>query len=357
VVFLLFLGLFFIAKTASFYPFLFSLIFDKTISLKENNSRVNILVLGIGGGSHEGPNLTDTIILASLDENRNKITLTSVPRDLWLPDLTENNKKINGAYAYGEAIKKGGGLPLAKAAISKITGQDVNYALRIDFSGFEKAVSIVGGLDINVDNTFDDYQYPVEGKEDDLCGKTPEELTSIATESAELQVKDLPCRYKHVHFDKGLNHMDGETALEFVRSRHADGIEGSDFARSKRQEKIINAFKEKVLSAQTFVNPVKILNLYGVLKDSLDTDIKQEEFDDFVRLAQKFKKAQIKSVVIDAGDDQTGRQGLLIYGPILAEYNYLSVLIPRLGNGNFKEIQKYISCSLNNENCTISKNP
>lgn len=356
-IFVAILAIFFIAKTASFYPFLFQLFFDKGVNLKQTDNRVNILVLGIGGGNHDGPNLTDTIILTSLDEKGKKVTLSSIPRDLWFPDLDGKDKKINNAYSDGELKRKGGGLPLAKAAVSKITGQRVDYVVRIDFSGFVKAVDIIGGLDVNVENSFDDYEYPISGKENDPCGKTEEDLEALATMSAEQQVLDLPCRYKHLHFDKGLNHMDGQTALEFVRSRHAVGDEGSDFARSKRQEKIINAFKEKVLSAETLINPAKILNLYSVLKDSIDTDIKQEEFDDFIRLAQKMSKAKIRSAIIDIGDENVKRNGLLIHPLITSEFNYEWVLIPRIGNGNFSEIQKYITCEIESDNCSISKTP
>jgi anionic cell wall polymer biosynthesis LytR-Cps2A-Psr (LCP) family protein len=151
--------------------------------------------------------------------------------------------------------------------------------------------------------------------------------------------------------------MDGETALEFVRSRHAKGSEGSDFARSKRQEKIINGFKEKVLSAETLINPAKVLNLYSVLKGSIDTDIKQEEFDDFIRLAQKMSNAKIQSAIIDIGDEQTERAGLLFHPLITEEYNYEWVLIPRIGNGNFSEIYNYVSCEIGTGGCPISKIP
>lgn len=356
-IFVAILAVFIIVKTASFYPFLFHLVFDRGVSLKQTDNKINILILGIGGGSHDGPNLTDTIILATLDQNNNKITLSSIPRDLWFPSLEKEDKKINSAYAYGESVRKGGGLALAEAAVRRITGQDVDYGIRIDFSGFVKAVDIVGGLDVDVENSFDDYQYPISGKEDNPCGKTPEELQTLATASAEQLVQELPCRYKQLHFNKGLQHLDGETALEFVRSRHAVGDEGSDFARSKRQEKVIKAFKDKILSAQTLINPAKILNLYNVLKDSIDTDIKQDEFDDFVRLAQKMKQVKINSAVIDTGDEKAQRQGLLINPPITSDYNLEWVLIPRLGNGNFTEIQKYIDCEIKIGNCSISISP
>ena len=349
---------FFIFKTASFYPFLFQLAFNRGINLKQtSDSKINILLLGIGGGTHDGPNLTDTIIFASLDQKNNKVTLISVPRDLWYPDLEDANKKINGVYANGETKNVGTGLVEAEAAIKKVTGQEVNYGVRIDFSGFVKAVDTIGGLDINVDNTFDDYAYPIDGMEDDSCGFSSQDIQAfVATDSAEQDIEaKFSCRYKHLHFDKGLQHMDGETALEYVRSRHATGVEGSDFARSKRQEKVINAFKDKLISAQTLINPGKIIELYNILKGSIDTDIKQNDFDDFIRLAQKMQKAKIQSAVLDTGDKETNRAGLLIEAPISSDYNFLFVLIPRIGNGNFTEIQKYVTCEITKGNCIVTQ--
>jgi LCP family protein required for cell wall assembly len=346
----------FVIKTANVYPFLFQLVFNRGINLKQTtDNRINILLLGTGGGNHDGPNLTDTIILASLDQKNDKVTLVSIPRDLWFPDISQ---KINAAYANGEARRKGGGLVEAEAAMGKITGQSIDYGVRLDFSGFVKAVDIVGGLDINVDNTFDDYQYPIDGKETDTCGHTPAELQSLANTPEDQLPQVFPCRYLHVHFNKGLNHMNGETALEFVRSRHAtQTIEASDFARSKRQEKVIKAFKDKALSLQTLLNPGKVISLYTTLQGSIDTDIKQSEFDDFIRLAEKMKSAKIQSIVIDQGDDQTQRSGLLINPPSTGDYGYAWTLIPRTGNGNFSEIQSYISCQINKGNCSVLPTP
>jgi anionic cell wall polymer biosynthesis LytR-Cps2A-Psr (LCP) family protein len=345
----------FVVKTANVYPFLFQLFFNRGVSLKQTtDNRINILLLGIGGGSHEGPNLTDTIILASLDPKNNKVTLVSIPRDLWFPDI---NQKINAAYQIG--LSKGGGLTLAEAAVQKLTGQNIDYGVRLDFSGFVKAVDIIGGLDINVDNTFDDYWYPISGKEDDSCGYSSADIqTFTATVSAETDIQQkFACRYKHLHFDKGLTHMDGETALEFVRSRHALGVEGSDFARSKRQEKAIQAFKSKVLSAETLINPGKIIGLYNALQSSIDTDIKQSEFDDFIRLAEKMKNAKIQSVVIDIGDEVSLRSGLLNESVVEADYGSTSALTPRTGNGNFSEIQQYINCEITKGNCLVIPSP
>ena len=329
-------------------PFLFELLFKKEIKLKTADHNINILLLGIGGKNHEGPNLTDTMIFASISLSKNKVTLISVPRDLWVPDL---NAKINTAYSTGEEKRKGGGLVLTKAAVAKILNQPIDYGLRIDFDGFIRAVDEVGGLDINVERSFDDFEYPIDGKEEDPCGHKEEELTELATASSQLEV--FPCRYETLHFDKGLQHMSGKTTLMFVRSRHAKGGEGSDFARSQRQGKVIKAFKDKIFSLETIFNPGRIISLYGIVKDSIDTDIKEGEFDDFIRLTQKLKNARVENAILDAGDEEAKRPGLLINPEIGSDYNFEWVLIPRIGNGNFSEIQKYSECVIKLEKCLI----
>lgn len=301
-----------------------------------------MLLLGIGGGKHQGPNLTDTIIFASIDANKNKVVLISIPRDLWLPDL---KGRINIAYAKG-------GISMAKSYISKIVGQPIDYILRIDFDGFEKAIDLLGGVDVNVSSSFDDYEYPIFGREDDPCGHSDQELKALATASSQLD--SFPCRYLYLHFDKGLQRMDGETALDFVRSRHAIGDEGTDFARSKRQGELIKAIKDRLISLETLLNPVKIVSLYSVVKDSIDTNIKEDEFDDFIRLAEKMKNATLQNVVLDYGDEEKERPGLLIHPEISDEYNNEWVLIPRIGNNNFEEIQKYVDCEIKIGNCVIT---
>ncbi len=323
-------------------------IFDKKISLKKNDDRINILLLGIGGGKHQGPNLSDTIIFASIDPKNKKVTLVSIPRDLWVPKLAA---KINTAYAFGQKQGKGGGLRLAKATVADILNQPIDYGIRLDFAGFVKAVDIVGGLDIEVEATLDDFEYPIPGKEEDPCDQPEQELEKLAT--AESQLEAFPCRYEHVHFDAGLIHMDGETALTFVRSRHAEGQEGTDFARSKRQEKVIQAFKEKVFSAGTFLNPIKVLSLLDVFEGSIDTDIIDEEIDDFIKLAQKMKNAQTRSIILDAGDEKQNREGLLVNPLITEEFRNQWVLIPRAGNGNYTEIQKHVDCEIRIGNCEL----
>lgn len=342
-----------IVKTGSVSPFLFQIIFNKNIELKKTDQNtINVLLLGIAGGKHEGPNLSDTIIFASLNIKESEVTLVSLPRDIWSFDI---KSKINTAYAQGEAKKKGGGLILAKSVVGKITGQSIDYAVVINFSGFVKAVDLIGGLDIDVEQSFDDFEYPIAGREDDPCDNNPEDLEKLATASSQLEA--FPCRYQHLHFDKGLNHMDGEAALKFVRSRHAKGGEGTDFARSQRQEKVIKAFMDKVFSLQIIVNPAKLVGLYNAVEQSVNTDIAENEFDDFIKLAQRFQKAKIQSVVIDYGDQENDRGGLLTHPPINSKYNFEWVLIPRTGNEDYSEIYEFIRCKLTQDVCIVSQIP
>ncbi len=353
-IFLLILAGVGLIQGAKYIPIALQLFFHKGIDLKQTkDNKINILLLGVGGGSHEGPNLTDTIIFASLDPDAKKVTLVSIPRDLWIPEL---KAKVNTAYTLGEDKQQGGGLVLSKKVVSDMLAQQVDYAVKIDFNGFEKAIDTMGGLDIQVDNTFDDYQYPLSGKEDDSCGLTDEEIISLSSAIATGSATDLesfPCRYEHLHFDKGLTHMDGATALKYVRSRHSVGIEGSDFARSKRQERVIAAFKEKIFSVGTFLNPVKVLGLVNVLRDSIDMDLKDSELDDFVRLAQKMRGAKLVSAIVDIGDESQGRLGLLMHPEISEIFKNQWVLIPRTGAGDYAEIQTYVGCVIAGRDCTV----
>ncbi|HVF68990.1 MAG TPA: LCP family protein [Xanthomonadales bacterium] len=353
--FLLITGIF-VVKGGQYFPAIFQLLFEKDINLKTtDDKRVNILLLGIGGGTHDGPDLTDTMIFASIDTTNKKVTLVSIPRDLWMPELKQ---KVNFAYAYGEVKKKGGGIIGSRAAVETLLGQEIDYVLRMDFDGFVKAIDMVGGLDITVDKTFDDYQYPLTGRESDSCGLTDEKIASLSAEVATGSATEneaFPCRYEHLHFDKGQQKMNGTNALKFVRSRHGENGEGSDFARSKRQEKVISAFKDKIFSANTFLNPVKLISLADVFKDSIDTDIKNDEYDDFVKLAQKIKGATTKSAILDLGAESEDRFGLLEQPDITNEYKNQYVVIPRTGNGKYNEIQEYVKCEIEYSDCVVGK--
>ncbi len=330
-------------------------------SIKSSDDRVNILLLGNGGGKHDGPDLTDSIIVASLNLKTNRVALISIPRDLWLDSI---KSKVNTAYVLGE--KKGNGLKFAEDKIDDILGIPIHYGVRLDFNGFSKAVDLVEGIDVDVPHTFDDFMYPIAGKEDDLCGYSEKEVDVSEDQAKQLNIKsgkqkiffdpagkiatdsanfDFACRFEHIHFNKGVSHMDGETALKFVRSRHAFGVEGSDFARSHRQQLVIQAFREKALSLQTLINPVKIAGLFGTFGDSFETDIPSSNFLEFYNLTKKIEETD-SYVLGDLGDGKS-----LFTNPPPSDYGGAWVLVPQ--SNNFSEVMQFVKDALN-DNLNIS---
>lgn len=333
--------------------FLFGMTFDRGIHLAQQKTSFNILLLGIGGAKHDGPNLTDTIIVANINQAKNQVHLASIPRDLWVPSV---KGKINKVYSDGQD-KGGRGIEYIKAVVGQITGVTVDYVVVLDFQGFIKLVDYLGGIDVAVAHTLDDYNYPIDGKENENCGKSDDDIKAFtATNSAEMDLwAYFPCRYKHVHVDKGVNHMNGTTALEFVRSRHGVGSEGSDFARSQRQQLVIHGLKEKIFSLGIILNPIKVIGIANILKENINTDISSDEYDDFIKLARKMEKAQISNIVIDAGDNEKNQFGLLSHPDISERQNFEWVLIPRIGDGQFSEIKNYVKCLNDGIDCVVGE--
>lgn len=351
----LFIGIIIVLLLVRYFSLFWGLTVDRRVDVKQTkDGSVNILLLGKGGGTHDGPDLTDTIILANINPDKNKVTMVSIPRDLY---LTSTKSKINKVYADGQQNNEKGIL-LSRAAVNSLTGVQPDYAVVIDFSGFEKLIDLLGGIDVKVENTLDDYAYPVEGKEDELCDHTEDGIASFSAQIATASATEFdifPCRFQHLHVDEGVQPMDGKTALQFVRSRHALGQEGSDFARSKRQQNVINAIRDKVLSLGTLANPLKVVGIIGILKDNIATDIKEEEYDDFIKLAQKMKGATIESYVLDVGNEADNRYGLLINPPLSQDVGYQWVLSPRAGVNNYSEIKKFVSCVISDSECEITE--
>jgi len=261
----------------------------KKVYQKKEKKIYNFLLLGYGGPGHDGAYLTDTIIVIHLDLKKKKVDLISIPRDSWVkvPTKSETDfySKINAFYQMALFSKKypdiadryrspDGASQLIGEAVNQITGLKIDNFAAVDFTGFEKIIDVLGGVDIKVEKTFDDYQYPIAGKEADLCGHTEEEVPQLdkAIEASQSPQLVFPCRYEHLHFDAGLTHMDGQTALKYVRSRHSLQ-DGSDFGRARRQQLLLEALKNKVLKIGFLA---KISPLLDELGSHIKTDISLE---------------------------------------------------------------------------------
>jgi len=278
----------------------------------EDRNRVNILLLGMGGKNHEGSYLTDTIILASLEPSTNKISLVSFPRDLTVPMEGYGWRKINNINAYAEMEEKNSGGIAVSQALGDILEIPIDYYLRIDFQGFANIIDELGGIEVEVENTLEDFKYPIMGME---------------------EADDYEARFEHLYVEKGLQKMDGDLALKFARSRHAGGAEGSDFARAKRQQLILEAVKKKLMSKWNLFKPKMITDILGEVEDHVSTNLQIWEI---LKLWDMFKDTSKDNIINKILDNSPN--GLLTE-MITAEGAY--ILTPR--SGDFAEIQYFVN--------------
>jgi len=286
--------------------FLFGYFIKKTYfaELKNQEGRINFLILGIRGFETNDADLTDTIIFISLDQKNKKAVLLSVPRDLWIEEI---QAKINTAYHYG-------GFDLAKKTIAEVLGQEIDYMVVVNFESFGEIVNVLDGVMINVQRSFDDFRYPIAGKENDLCDGD----------------KEYKCRYEHLHFDAGSQKMDGKTALKYIRSRNAEGEEGTDFARTARQQQLVLALKQKILTRNVYFNPSKVSRLFKVFQEYLVVDINRFEYGNLALLLARIDWNQMKVAALN---------GNLLLNP-KSHYSKQWVLVPK--SGDWQEVQAFI---------------
>jgi LCP family protein required for cell wall assembly len=265
------------------------------------DGQINILLLGMAGKGKPGQNLTDTLMVASIDTKTNRVALLSIPRDLYVsvPDAKVNTK-INSVYQYGLSSSQNDearAAEIIQKTIANITGFSIDYYIILNFDGFQKAIDDIGGINIISERDIYDERYPGPNYS-----------------------------YETFKLSKGLHHLDGATALKYARERHGDP-EG-DFGRAKRQQQIMQSAKNKVFSTDTLMNVFTLNNLFNTLGDNIKTNVAMEEFPSFFELAKKLDTNNINNVVIDAWNrDSLLKVSHVQYGDIRA-----FVLIPRVGN-------------------------
>ncbi|NTW22876.1 LCP family protein [Candidatus Falkowbacteria bacterium] len=277
----------------------------------EERDRINILLLGVGGKNHDGGWLTDTIMLVSFQPSTKRVSMISIPRDLTVPVENMGWRKINAIGAFAEKENPGSGGLAASQAISELFKVPIDYYLRVDFQGFAKVIDELGGIDVEVEKQLDDYMYPILGQEDN---------------------PNYYARYQHLSVAPGLQHMDGSLALKFARSRHGVNGEGSDFARAKRQQLVIQAVKDKLFSASNIFKPTLIGNLVGTYQEHVTTNFQVWEMVKMWDLFKNVKKEQITNKVLDNSPDgllmdSRGDEGAYILVPRSGDFSQIEYLI------------------------------
>lgn len=274
--------------------------------LKNTAGKTIFLILGTNGQGFTAGDLTDTIILISTAPGK-PTKLLSVPRDLWSEDLKD---KINSAYHYGEAKKIAGGMIMTKVTLEDLLGIPVHYGILIDLAVFTKIINSLGGLDIDVKEGFVDTDFPVPGKENDICGGDPE----------------YRCRYEKVEFKAGLQHMNADRLQKYIRSRHADDIHGTDFDRMRRQQEVLNAVYSRLWRWQQIFAIRENLNLASLVAGSVKMDCRMSEC---IILAFNFIR-QPKRINLSIDD--------LLYYPQDNLYAGRYILIPKTGLSEFQAV-------------------
>jgi len=339
---------------------------EKTIAEK---TELNVLILGYGGEGHDGPYLTDTMMLAHIDMKTKKALLISIPRDIWVQVPTKDNSeffnKINAVYqmelfpknypsiqdSYKNKQEVGG---LIKDVVGQMTELKIDNFVAVDFDSFKKGIDILGGVTIDIDKAFEDPEYPLEGKEKELCGKneqftqiekflspgySEEEKQKLFKEKPELEefyknITDapylaFPCRYETLKFSAGKQFMNGETALKYVRSRHSE-TDGGDFNRGRRQQIFVNALKDKIISFNIIS---KIIPLMEEFKGDIKTDISIDDMKKLVTKATDANQYVVSSLILSD-------QNLLMNS---YSKNGQYILMPKAGENNWSELKTTIN--------------
>lgn len=231
--------------------------------------RINLLLLGIDRRGGTGwAYRTDTIMVATLDPGSRTAGILSIPRDLQLKIPGHGEDRINTANVYGSrGDDPDGGPALLESTIETNFGIPIDGYLMVDFQGFERIVDALGGIEVDVPRALHDTRYPDPRPGD-------------------------PYAYKTVHFEPGLQHMDGSQALVYARSR----MSTTDFDRAKRQQLVLIAIRKKALSPGAIPKWPK---LAATVLDSVRTDLDTAKMFALAVLALRIETSSLKQVVLE----------------------------------------------------------
>lgn len=278
----------------------------------EGSGRINVLLLGRGGGTHDAPDLTDTIMLASIDPVNHTSTLLSVPRDLWVNVPGGGAMKLNAAWQTGEFKYLGkttpgstdpkaiqAGFDLVDKTIGDALGVEINYNVIVNFQAFQQAVDTVGGIAINVPTDLVDPTMAWENANDPVLAKA------------------------------GAQTFDGKHALIYARSRETS----SDFARGERQRALLVALKTKVATVGTLSNPAKLSGLVRAFGNNVSTDLSLSSANRLYSIVKQIPDtATVSASLADATNP------LVTTGNM----NGQSIVLPKSGIFNYTDIQSYV---------------
>lgn len=285
------------------------------------SGRINILLLGMSGPGYEAPDLTDTILVLSVDPSAGSATMISLPRDLYVevPEIEDGRNyyagyftKINALYqlnknSESEELAEG----MIKEKTGQITGLEIENHVLMDLEGLKEIIDQIGGLNVFVEKDVFDPRFPAK---------------NFATETFELK--------------NGWRWLDGQTALRYIRTRH--DIE-ADFGRIKRQQAVLEALRKKILGMSPLWDLPKIIEIVRTLRRDFKTDLDVLDIKRLWDISRKIdSSSKIKHIVIDANQEN----GLLEESTAVLGGKTGFILIPKTGVENYEEINEFIAQNL-----------
>ena len=235
--------------------------------------RVNILLLGSDTDQKfQGQYLAQSDIIVTINPSNNTVGMLSIPRDFYINVPGYGLHKLDEAYSLG-------GVALSEETITQDFGIPINYYAWVGLDGFIKVIDDVGGVDVNVLHPIVDDQYP-------------DDVGNMAND---------PYAFKRLYIPPGPQHLDGETALEYVRSRHADLV--GDFGRSARQQQVLTALKTKLDNPDVFS---KLSQIANDLKGYLKTDMQLPDVLKLMNFGRSLNLNSIQKLVLGPPYSTTG---------------------------------------------------
>ncbi len=299
----------------------------------EQVNRINVAIIGMRGAKVTGGGLlADTIMVMSYQPDTNKVAMVSLPRDL---AVRSDGERINKIYFDGEQAGAGGGIEAMRAVLSEVTGQDIHYMTVINFAGFTQLIDALGGVRVNLAQKFIE---PMQFKEEKVCDGANGGVFTVLSGNTQKKidyrgkiVAEYPLCFNKTNecggvfvVPAGESTLDGENALCYVRAR----VTSSDFDRARRQQEILQALQQKMLSVGTLTSFSKINKLMDALGNNLRTDMQLWEMQRFFELySDKGLPKIVTNQVLDNSPD-----GFLYLPEGAGENGRAYILRPRGGN-------------------------
>jgi len=293
-------------------------IFNQQPLKGEDQGRVNILIAGDSADDpgHSGAQLTDSIMILSVNTKNHTAFMLSIPRDTWVDLPGWDHEKINAANEVTSFSQPGlpkGGMGELEQVIEQDLGIPIDYYALIDYTAFRDAVNAVGGIDVNIQSS------------------DPRGLYDPNISVADGGPLRLP---------NGVQHLNGQTALNLARARGdaygSYGFPRADFDRTQHQRQMLLALRSKATSAGVLSNPLKLGQLADSIGNNVQTDLQLNNMERFYSLTKNLNDSNIQSLSLDKINNQT----------LLKSYsapNGQSALIPTAGLDNFTQIQAVIA--------------